>query len=67
MKICKMVILVRIVSMLLPALFFAPALGQQPKSSQDLLKSIGLSNPPLTQAPEFNLRDANGGLSNLAQ
>jgi thiol-disulfide isomerase/thioredoxin len=67
MKVCRMIILVRIVSVFLPAIFFAPALAQQAKPNQDLLKSIGLSKPPLSQAPEFTLRDANGGLSNLAR
>ena len=32
----------------------------------ELLKSIGLSKPALTRAPDFNLRDAGGGLASLA-
>jgi len=67
MKMCRKVILIRIVSALLPLVFLPPARAQQAKSSQDLLKSIGLSKPPLSKAPEFTLRDANGGFSNLAQ
>ena len=67
MKVCRMIILVRMVSTLLSPVFFAPALAQQAISSQNLLKSIGLSKPALSQAPEFTLRDASGGLSNLAQ
>jgi thiol-disulfide isomerase/thioredoxin len=35
-------------------------------SVDELLKSIGLSKPAMTRAPDFNLRDSNGGLSSLA-
>ena len=32
----------------------------------ELLKSIGLSKPALSRAPDFNLRDANGGSASLS-
>jgi cytochrome c biogenesis protein CcmG, thiol:disulfide interchange protein DsbE len=35
-------------------------------SVDELLKSIGLSKPAMTRAPDFNLRDSNGGLASLA-
>ena len=35
-------------------------------STDDLLKSIGLSKPAMTRAPDFNLRDTNGGIANLS-
>lgn len=44
-----------------------PAAAQQTKAGQDLLKSIGLTKPAFTFAPDFSLRDANGGLNSLAQ
>ena len=31
-------------------------------SVDELLKSIGLSKPAMARAPDFNLRDANGGI-----
>jgi len=34
--------------------------------THDLLKSVGLPKPAITQAPEFNLRDANGGPVSLS-
>src|SRR4030095_11795935 len=33
---------------------------------EELLKSIGLSKPATTRAPDFNLRDSNGGAASLA-
>jgi len=44
------------------------ALAEQSKtgtSIDELLKSIGLTKPPFTRAPEFNLRDAGGGITSL--
>ena len=44
------------------------ALAEQSKagaSIDELLKSIGLTKPPFTRAPEFNLRDAGGGIASL--
>jgi thiol-disulfide isomerase/thioredoxin len=35
-------------------------------SVDELLKAIGLSKPAMTRAPDFNLRDSNGGLASLA-
>jgi len=35
-------------------------------SVDELLKSIGLSKPAMTRAPDFNLRDSNGGAASLA-
>jgi peroxiredoxin len=35
-------------------------------SVDELLKSIGLSKPATTRAPDFNLRDSNGGAASLA-
>jgi thiol-disulfide isomerase/thioredoxin len=43
--------------------------AQQTKAAgsvDELLKSIGLSKPAMTRAPDFNLRDSNGGLASLA-
>jgi thiol-disulfide isomerase/thioredoxin len=34
-------------------------------SVDELLKSIGLSKPAMARAPDFNLRDANGGMASL--
>jgi thiol-disulfide isomerase/thioredoxin len=45
------------------------ALAQASKSGnsvEDLLKSIGLTKPAFSQAPDFNLRDAHGGISSLS-
>jgi thiol-disulfide isomerase/thioredoxin len=42
--------------------------AQQSKAAgtvDELLKSIGLSKPAMARAPDFNLRDANGGLTSL--
>jgi len=44
------------------------ALAEQSKteaSIDELLKSIGLTKPPFTRAPDFNLRDAGGGIASL--
>jgi thiol-disulfide isomerase/thioredoxin len=35
-------------------------------STDELLRSIGLTKPALTRAPEFNLRDGNGGMASLS-
>jgi thiol-disulfide isomerase/thioredoxin len=41
--------------------------AQQSKAPVDeLVKSIGLSKPALSRAPDFNLRDANGGPASLS-
>jgi len=44
-------------------------LAQQGKSNapvEELLKSIGLNRPVMSRAPDFNLREANGGTSSLS-
>jgi thiol-disulfide isomerase/thioredoxin len=43
--------------------------AQQTKAAgsiDELLRSIGLSKPAMSLAPDFNLRDSNGGLSSLS-
>jgi len=35
-------------------------------STDELLRSIGLTKPAFTRAPEFNLRDGNGGMASLS-
>lgn len=43
--------------------------AQQTKAAgsiDELLRSIGLSKPAMSRAPDFNLRDSNGGLSSLS-
>jgi peroxiredoxin len=59
------------VIVVLALMMVAPRCGwaQQSKAAvpvDELLKSIGLSKPALSRAPDFNLRDANGGLASLA-
>ncbi|HUF43580.1 MAG TPA: redoxin domain-containing protein [Verrucomicrobiae bacterium] len=52
----------------LASLGFRPcALAQPAKSRQDLLKTIGLNRPVITQAADFSLHEASGGFSSLAQ
>ncbi|HEX2931615.1 MAG TPA: redoxin domain-containing protein [Candidatus Binatia bacterium] len=43
----------------------ALAQSKAPVSVGELLKSIGLTKPALSRAPDFNLRDAGGGTSSL--
>jgi thiol-disulfide isomerase/thioredoxin len=43
--------------------------AQQTKAAgsiDELLRSIGLTKPAMSRAPDFNLRDSNGGLSSLS-
>jgi thiol-disulfide isomerase/thioredoxin len=40
--------------------------GKATSSADDLVKSIGMSKPALTKAPDFSLRDANGGPVSLS-
>lgn len=63
----RRIVLGSIVASLVALALCPPAMAQQVKSRQDLLKSIGLSRPAITTAPEFALRDVRGGLSSLAQ
>ncbi len=45
----------------------APAEPRSAASSvEELLKSIGLAKPALSRAPDFNLRDASGGMASLS-
>jgi peroxiredoxin len=44
----------------------ATARAQQGKSVEELVKSIGLSKPAITYAPDFNLRNASGGTGALS-
>lgn len=67
MIVSKKFLFVSVVSALLSLDSFSLTSAQPAKSTQELLKSIGLSRPALTQAPDFTLRDANGGFSSLAQ
>jgi len=49
-------------------MFPGDTFAQQSKSGgsvDELLKSIGLNKPSMSRAPDFNLRDANGGASSL--
>lgn len=53
----------------LGAFFGAGAIAQPSKSAssvEELLKSIGLVKPAIGQAPDFNLREAKGGISSLS-
>ena len=43
----------------------APVQAQQGNTVEGVIKSIGLSKPVITRAPEFTLRDAAGGTSAL--
>ena len=59
------VIVVLALMMMAPRCLWA----QQTKAAgsiDELLKSIGLSKPAMARAPDFNLRDSNGGLASLA-
>jgi len=40
--------------------------GKGAASADELLKSIGLTKPAMSRAPDFNLRDAAGGTSSLS-
>ena len=40
--------------------------GKLRSPAEELLKSIGLSKPAISQAADFNLRDASGGMSSLS-
>jgi thiol-disulfide isomerase/thioredoxin len=66
MNCCRNNFVIAIAVVFLTGVLVAPAAAQQTKSRQDLLKSIGLSKPAFAQAPDFSLRDANGGYSSLA-
>jgi len=58
-----------ITCLIFAALAPAFAAGQQNKggpSSDDLLKSIGLTKPAFARAPDFNLRDGGGGMASLS-
>jgi thiol-disulfide isomerase/thioredoxin len=52
-------------AMLLPVSSFAQA-AKGTGSVDELLKSIGLTKPAMSRAPDFNLRDANGNIASLA-
>ncbi len=58
-----------IVCLALAVLAPAFAAGQQNKggpSTDELLKSIGLTKPAFARAPDFNLRDGGGGMASLS-
>ena len=60
---------VSIICLALALLATAFAAGQQNKggpSTDELLKSIGLSKPAFARAPDFNLRDGGGGMASLS-
>ena len=67
-RICRIVAAMTFVSaaeLALPGGAFA----QQNKSEgavEEMLKAIGLRKPAISRAPDFNLRDANGGMSSLS-
>ena len=42
------------------------AIAQSAPSTDVLMRSIGLAKPAFTRAPEFNLRDGNGGMASLS-
>ena len=66
-RIGKVVAAIVYLSLMLMALR-ADTFAQQSKSGgsvDELLKSIGLNKPAMQRAPDFNLRDANGGVSGL--
>lgn len=44
----------------------APAFAQGAQSTDELLRSIGLTKPAVARAPEFNLRDGSGGIASLS-
>ena len=44
----------------------SPAQVRASGSAPDLLKSIGITKPAMTKAPDFTLRDVGGGLMSLA-
>ncbi len=48
------------------ALAAACAAAQGAPGTEELMRSIGLTKPPFTRAPEFNLRDGHGGLASLS-
>jgi thiol-disulfide isomerase/thioredoxin len=52
-------------AMLLPVSSFAQA-AKGTGSVDELLKSIGLTKPAVPRAPDFNLRDASGGMASLS-
>jgi peroxiredoxin len=52
-------------AMVLPISSFAQ-LAKGTGSVDELLKSIGLTKPAMSRAPDFNLRDANGNIASLA-
>jgi len=67
-RIGKVVAAIVYLSLMLMALR-AGTFAQQSKSGgsvDELLKSIGLNKPAMQRAPDFNLRDANGGTSSLS-
>jgi len=67
-RIGKVVAAIVYLSLMLMALR-AGTFAQQSKSGgsvDELLKSIGLNKPAMQRAPDFNLRDANGGMSGLS-
>ncbi len=58
-----------IICLIFAALAPAFAAGQQNKggpSTDELLKSIGLTKPAFARAPDFNLRDGGGGMASLS-
>lgn len=58
-----------ITCLIFAALAPAFAAGQQNKgrpSTDELLKSIGLTKPAFARAPDFNLRDGGGGMASLS-
>ena len=60
---------VSIVCLALAVLAPGFAAGQQGKggsSTDELLKSIGLTKPAFARAPDFNLRDGAGGMASLS-
>jgi len=60
---------VNIVCLALAVLAPGFAAGQQGKggsSTDELLKSIGLTKPAFARAPDFNLRDGTGGMASLS-
>jgi peroxiredoxin len=67
MEDCRKIVLAPMTSALVVLVLSVTAAAQQAKTPQDLLKSIGLSKPVISRAPDFYLREANGGSISLAQ
>jgi thiol-disulfide isomerase/thioredoxin len=62
---CAHMILTYVVLVAMTTGIAAAQQGKGSASIDDLLKSIGLTKPAFTRAPDFNLRDAAGGFASL--